>query len=367
MKLRLQRDTLLTPLQKVIGVVERKQTMPILSNILIDTKESRLSITGTDTEVELIGVSEMDSATTSTKITLPGRKLMDICKALPESADIELTEEKGRVILRSGKSRFTLSTLPADDFPNIEEHDAQFTLNINANDFKQLLQRSHFAMAQQDVRYYLNGMLLEVTPNHIRTVATDGHRLSANTLYVTSQVDQRLQVIIPRKGIVELMRLLSDEGMIELKISNNYIRASGNGYTFTSKLIEGKFPDYERVIPKQSEKSIVLERELLKQALSRVAILCNEKFRGVRFEFRKNRIHILANNPEQEVAEEEIAIDYPFENLDIGFNVSYLIDILNVITTETFTIHFTDANTSLLIDESGDGRDSIFVVMPMRL
>lgn len=364
-----ERETLLKPLQMVIGVVERKQILPILSNVLLNNKDNNLSITGTDLEVELVGQTKVvETALEETRLTLPGRKLMDICRALPDGAPIELYQDKGRVVLSSGKSRFTLASLPADDFPNIEVQEGLFSFEISQQDLEYLLHSCSFAMAHQDVRYYLNGMLFEVDPDKIRTVATDGHRLAMATVNANIETDHRIQIIIPRKGVVELQRLLSNSSeKLQVTVSSNFIRITSNEYTFTSKLLEGKFPDYQRVIPKKSDKMVSIDKGLLKQALQRAAILCNEKFRGLRFEFRENLLRIFANNPEQEAAEEEIAINYTKEELDIGFNVTYLVDILNILSTEDVALHFSDSNTSLLVEEAHDGRDSVFVVMPMRL
>ena len=368
MKLNIQRETLLKPLQLVIGVVERKQTLPILSNVLLVTDKNRLSITGTDLEVELIGQTALENATELNNITLPGRKLMDICRALPENAPIELYRDKEKVILRSGRSRFTLSTLPAEDFPNVEEQDSQLNFTIAQNDLRQLLARTHFAMAQQDVRYYLNGLLIETFPGKLRAVATDGHRLATHIISAKTNADQRLQIIIPRKGVIELMRLLEDVDQdADVTIGNNHIRVSTDHFTFTSKLVEGRFPDYERVIPKNGNKTIILDRDALKNALGRSAILCNEKFKGVRFELRPGLLRILANNPEQEAAEEEMGIVYDQEDLDIGFNVSYFLDILNTIRSDSVKLTFSDSNSSVLVEEAESDGDSLFVVMPMRL
>lgn len=369
MKLNLQREILLTPLQMVIGVVERKQTLPILSNVLLDTNDNKISITGTDLEVELVGQMPLEApSSTAGKLTVPGRKLMDICKALPENSSIELYQDKEQVILRSGRSRFTLSTLPAADFPNVENQSSEIHFELTQSDLRKLIQRCHFSMAQQDVRYYLNGMLLVVSPDYIQGVATDGHRLAASRLNITTGASEKTQVIIPRKGVIELLRLLSnDDESVTVELSTNHIRVTSNSYTFTSKLIEGRFPDFERVIPKQANKSITLEKGYFKDALNRVAILCNEKFRGLRFEFRHNILRILANNPEQEAAEEEIKIVYTDDELDIGFNVSYLVDIINALDGDTVTLHFSDANSSLMIEEGDDNASFTYVVMPMRL
>ncbi len=333
MKLNLIRETLLKPLQQVIGVVERKQTLPILSNVLLSTENNQLSITGTDLEVELIGQTKLgDENLEASRLTLPGRKLIDICRALPENAPIELHRDKEKIILRSGQSRFMLSTLPADDFPMVEKLECHLKLTLPQYQLHRLLQRTYFAMAQQDVRYYLNGLLLETHPTKLRAVATDGHRLTSHVLGIETAIEHGLQIIIPRKGVIELLRLLADnENSVTLMIGNNHVCISTMDFTFTSKLIEGRFPDYERVIPKGGDKQITIDRDLLKQALSRTAILCNEKFKGIRFELRRGLLRILSSNPEQEAAEEEIKIDYTKEELDIGFNVNYLLDILNVV------------------------------------
>lgn len=371
MKLNIQREALLKPLQLVIGVVERKQTLPILSNVLLKTLDNQLSITGTDLEVELIGQTALEhSVSELNQLTVPGRKLMDICRALPDNAPIELYRDKEKVVLRSGRSRFTLSTLPAEDFPNVEPQDSHLEFTIPQQQFRTLLQRTYFSMAQQDVRYYLNGLLLEVYSGKLRAVATDGHRLATTVTSVRTNTDHRLQIIIPRKGIIELLRLLEDtDKPATIVIGNNHIQVSSDEFTFTSKLVEGRFPDYERVIPKSGNKVIHLDRDLLKNALNRTAILCNEKFKGVRLELRTGLMRLLANNPEQEAAEEEINIDYNSEDLDIGFNVSYLLDILNTINTPVVKLTFTDANNSVLIEDNDQDGDSgsAFVVMPMRL
>ena len=369
MKLNLIRETLLKPLQLVIGVVDRKQTLPILSNVLLSIEIDQLSITGTDLEVELIGQTKLDKNIIETSyLTLPGRKLVDICRALPKNASIELHLDKEKVILRSGRSRFMLSTLPAGDFPAVERRDSQLEFLIPQSDFRRLLQRTNFSMAQQDVRYYLNGLLLEIYSNKLRAIATDGHRLAANNLYIQTKTEHCLQIIIPRKGILELLRLLSeDRESAIIRIWSNHISVSTNDFILTSKLIDGRFPDCERVIPKDGSKIFSIDRDILKQALSRTAILCNEKFKGVRFELRQGLLRILANNPEQETAEEEINIDYTAEDLDIGFNVNYLIGILNVVNPGNILLTFSNSDSSVLINEAENESGSAFVVMPMRL
>lgn len=370
MKLTLPRETLLKPLQRIIGVVERKQqTLPILSNVLLKTQNQTLSITGTDLEVELTGETMLPSdATEAQAVTVPGRKFYDICKALPDDAQIELRPLKEKIILQSGKSRFTLSTLPAEEFPNVEDYQEEIQFSVEQKQLRALIQKTHFAMAQQDVRYYLNGMMIEITPSQLRAVATDGHRLATSTVPASIPIDHKQTVIMPRKGVLELMRLLEDnDEMISLSLGSGHIRVQSKEGAFTSKLIEGRFPDYERVIPRSGDKVIVLDRDILRQALNRSAILCNEKFRGIRFEIDKNTLKLHANNPEQEAAEEELTIDYLGEPLEIAFNVNYLIDVLNTIQSASVRFTFTNSNSSMLI-EPGDPDDmACYVVMPMRL
>ena len=368
-KIKLTREVLLQPLQQVIGVVERKQTLPILSHVLLNFSNSQLSITGTDLEVELVGHVALEQPLAEPlAITVPGRKLLDICRALPENAPLELMIEENKVILKSERSRFTLSTLPANEFPNIEGQDQQLNFNITQHDLLSLMQQTHFAMAQQDVRYYLNGMLFEANNNLLRTVATDGHRLATNQVPIQLQLEHRLQIIVPRKGVLELMRLLNDSAdEIKITIGNNHVQAQTKLYTFTSKLVEGRFPDYQRVIPKQGDKNLTIGRELLKQSLSRAAILCNDKFHGIRFELARNLLKIQAHNPEQESAEEELIVKYEAEAVDIGFNVNYVLDILNTLSAESVVFYFKDSNNSVLLVANDDQSKALFVIMPMRL
>ncbi|QHG92659.1 DNA polymerase III subunit beta [Coxiella endosymbiont of Amblyomma sculptum] len=373
MRLYLVREMLLKPLQQVIGIMERKQILPILSNVLLSIENNQLSITGTDLEIELRGVEKLNKQDQkSCRLTLPGKKLMDICRSLPEKASIELTQDKERIVLRSGQSRFVLSTFPVDTFPTIEKMEYHLQLTMPQCVLYRLLQKTHFSMAYNDVRYYLNGLLLEIYTNKLRTVATDGHRLSINTSEIENTVKSKLRIILPRKGITELLRLLTNkEDCIVLTIGNNHVRISTGDFVFTSKLIEGRFPDYERVIPKGGDKQIRIDRDLLKQAINRMAILCNEKFRGIRFELRHRLLRISSYNIEQEMSEEEIEIDYiQNKELDIGLNVNYLLDILRVVNRGNITLTFSDANSGVLIAEDTTSMkriDSSFVVMPMRL
>ncbi len=368
MKLNIERETLLEPLHVVIGVVERRQTMPILANVLLIAEGSQLSIVATDMEIELIASATLtEPLAEPIQLTLPGRKLLDIFRTLPEGASVDLQQDKERVIVRSGRSRFILATLPVESFPRFEAATPTLTHSLTQKDLSALLQRSQFAMAQQDVRYYLNGMLIDVKHNKIRTVATDGHRFAMNGRPVDTN-DKTAQVILPRKSVLELLRLLKNDGAeLAVEIGENHIRVSNPAFTFTSRLIDGRFPDYERVLPMEKGNSITLNRDALKDALMRVSILSNEKFRIVRLQLRSGFLHILANNPEQEEAEEVLSIDYAGEELDIAFNVLYLLDVLNTITTETIRFAFIDANSRMLIEEMDDAADSMFLVMPLQL
>ena len=350
----IQREALLKPLQLVAGVVERRQTLPVLSNVLLVVEGQQLSLTGTDLEVELVGRVTLEDAAEPGEITVPARKLMDICKSLPNDAMIDIRVDEQKLIVKAGRSRFTLSTLPANDFPSVEDGQGSLTF-------------TSFAMAQQDVRYYLNGMLLEVSSNVLRAVATDGHRLAMCSMEAGIEQADKHQVIVPRKGILELARLLTEQdGTVSIVLGQHHIRATTGEFTFTSKLVDGKFPDYERVLPRGGDKLVLADRQGLREAFSRTAILSNEKYRGIRLQLASGLLKIQANNPEQEEAEEEVAVDYNGGSLEIGFNVSYLLDVLGVMTTEQVRLILSDSNSSALVQEAGND-DSAYVVMPMRL
>jgi len=366
MKFTIPRDVLLPSLQTVNGVIERRHTLPILSNILVTIDPSGISITGTDMEVELVSTISQDMSD-HVELTLPARKLLDICRALPEGAELKFSFDKDRVTLTSGRSRFVLATLPASDFPNTEIASAVAVFDIPQRLLKALLADTMFAMAQQDVRYYLNGLLLEVDKGLLRAVATDGHRLALKELPVAIEVDEPVPVIIPRKGVTELARLLdeSDE-MANAQISQNHIRINLKDLQFTSKLIDGRFPDYERVIPRPSEKPIIADREALRQSLNRASILSNEKYKGIRLVLEKDNLKAIAHNPDQEEAEEELGVEYAGAPLEIGFNVSYLLDALNTLKTDRVHISINDPSSSCLLLPSEEAGCK-YVVMPMRL
>ena len=363
----IQREALLKPLQLVAGVVERRQTLPVLSNVLLVVEGQHLSLTGTDLEVELIGRVALEEKAEPGEITVPARKLMDICKSLPADALIDIRLEEQKVLIKAGRSRFTLSTLPANDFPTSEEGQASLVINLPQTKVRRLIERTSFAMAQQDVRYYLNGMLLEVGANVLRAVATDGHRLAMCSLSAPIEQQEKHQIIVPRTGILELARLLTDQDAeVAIVLGQHHIRATTSEFTFTSKLVDGKFPDYERVLPKGGDKLVVADRQTLREAFTRTAILSNEKYRGIRLQLESGLLKIQANNPEQEEAEEEVAVDYAGGNLEIGFNVSYLLDVMSVMVTDKVRLILSDSNSSALVQEF-DNDESAYVVMPMRL
>jgi DNA polymerase III subunit beta len=366
MKLTAAREEFLAPLQSVIGVVERRQTMPVLANVLLSARDNRLSITGTDLEVELVATKEV-SVQQAGDITIPGRKLLDIFKSLPEKTSVTLSTEGERVSIRGGRSRFTLSSLPATDFPVIEEINAQQTLTVAQGEFRRLIDKTHFSMAQQDVRYYLNGLLLETDGKSLRAVATDGHRLAICEMELKEHGKAgQHQVIVPRKGVLELQRILGTDGNIELAIGTNHVRAQIGEIRFTSKLIDGRFPEYGRVIPASPPRKVEADREALRAALQRTAILSNEKYRGIRLTARQDLLVVQAHNPEQEEAEDQVEVTYKGEDVEIGFNVNYLLDALSAIDTDKVEIGLTDANSSCLIHAPGVTHTR-YVVMPMRL
>ena len=369
MRFAISREDLIKPLTLVAGVVERRQTLPVLSNILIVVDGDQLSLTGTDLEVELVGRVRLAEPAEAGEITVPARKLMDICKTLPDDSQISVQLEDEKIVLKSGRSRFSLTTLPAVDFPSVDESPQNLEFNIQQSQLKRLIERTSIAMAQQDVRYYLNGMLFEIQKGCLRAVATDGHRLAMSEAPADVASDDVRQVIIPRKGVLELNRLFSGdtEDSVKVVMSSNHIRTITDNFTFTSKLVDGKFPDYKQVIPASSSGEMLVEREPLKQVLSRTAILSNEKYRGVRLNIDKDLLQVFANNPEQEEAEESLPVKYEGEPLEIGFNVSYLLDVLSVTHSTNIRVSFADSNSSILLEEIAEHPDSIYVVMPMRL
>ena len=371
MKFQLDRTALLGCLQVVHGVVERRERLPILGNILVVLKDDTISMTATDMEIELVakvGAPGGDGGET----TVPARKLVDICRTLPDDAPVEFSASENRATLRAGRSRFILNTLPATDFPTTDTIEGVVEASVMQRDLKELIDRTQFAMANQDVRYYLNGLLLEFRGGRLRAVSTDGHRLAQAEVELqdTSDGDEVHQCILPRKGVLELSRLIqnSDE-QAAIVVGKASLRASIGDVTFTSRLIEGRFPDYNRVIPQreQCDKEAEIDRELVRRSLQRASILSNEKYRTVRLSFAEGSLQVTANNPDHEEAEDEVDIRYTGDAVEIGFNVGYLIDALGVLPTDEVSIHLSDPGSSCLLTPKDDDGSCRYVVMPMRL
>lgn len=366
MKIEISRESLLPALQATNNVVERRHTLPILSNLLVHAEDTHLTLTATDMEVELICDVENVPLNTGS-IALPARKLLDICRALPAEATIKIEVSADRARVASGRSRFTLAPMPAPEFPSIGSFDAEAEFEVPTETLSDLLESTHFAMAHQDVRYYLNGLLLELEGERVRAVATDGHRLALTDKTVSHNEEGMRQIIVPRKGVLEIVRLLNAAGeTVKLRVGENHLQVSSGGQALTTKLVDGRFPDYERVIPRETDNRVVADRELLRAGLSRASILSNEKFRGIRLNFKKNLLVAVAHNPEQEEAEEEIEVTYDGDPIEIGFNVSYLLDVLGVMRSDTVRLDLIDANSSCVMQDPDDD-SSRYVVMPMRL
>lgn len=363
----ISREALLRPLQAIIGVVERRQTLPILANVLVEVADNTLSLTATDLEVELRAHAHVEASQPG-RVTIPARKLMDIVRNLPEDAELRLALEGERMIVRAGRSRFSLAYLSADDFPMVDDVEANQRIKLPQHQVRWLIEKTHFAMAMQDVRYYLNGLLLELSQNGIKAVATDGHRLALAELVVDLPVTEIVQIIVPRKAVQELLRLLdTSDTEVELTLSGSHLQVGLSEIRFTTKLIDGRFPDYQRVIPEEEGATVNVDREMLRKALVRASILSNEKYRGVRFIFESDQLRIQSNNPEQEEAEEEVAAESSGGGMEIGFNASYMLDALGAIEAESITMYVRDGSSSALLIGNGAGDDGRYVVMPMRL
>lgn len=366
MKFSANRDDILGTLQAIIGVVERRQTMPILSNVLLDLTENQLQLTGTDLELEL-RADVLVHGEQAGRVTVPARKLHDICRGLPDGSEIKAKLDGNRLELRSGRSRFLLATLPADEFPAQADLEEAVELSLTRQQLAELIGRTQFAMAQQDVRFYLNGLFFEFGDQSLRAVATDGHRLALAQTEVEGAKFPETRIIIPRKAVTELQRLLgSGKSAVDLKLNSNTIQVELGSVRLTSKLIEGRFPEYQRVIPSQSDKWVTGDKDELRSALQRAAILSNEKFRGVRLILEDRSLRLQTHNPEHEEAEELLEVEYVGETLSIGFNVNYLLDALSALETDQFSLGLSTADHSGLMLEPGN--DSCkYVIMPMRL
>ena len=366
MRFSLQREVLLKPLAQVVNVVERRQTLPVLANLLARVEGDLLSLTGTDLEVEMVARTRVDDAE-SGEITIPARKLFEIVRALPDGSKVTINQAGDKVTVSAGRSRFTLVSLPANDFPALDEVDATERVRVGEAGLKELIERTAFAMAQQDVRYYLNGLLFDLRDKALRCVATDGHRLAMCEAVLEDTVQTKRQIIVPRKGVLELQRLLEgSDRELQLEMGRSHIRVKRDDVTFTSKLIDGRFPDYEAVVPIGADREVKIDREAFRASLQRAAILSNEKYRGVRIEVSPGQLKINAHNPEQEEAQEEIEADTKVDSLVIGFNVNYLLDALSALRDEHVVLQLRDSNSSALVREASSEKCR-HVVMPLRL
>lgn len=368
MNINIQKETLEKPLAQVIGVVEKRQTLPILGNVFMELNQGTLTLVGSDLETEITtrvdNVSGQDG-----KTTVSAKKLFDICRSLKNEALLTLvTESDNKMVVSAGKSRFTLQTLSADDYPRLEETHWKHEFSIQQKQLNRLLTKTSFSMAQQDVRYFLNGLLLEIHNDHILSVATDGHRLAKTQVNVNDTGVEFVQSIVPRKAVLEIGKFLDagSEDLVDVKLNTSHISIKSGNFMFISKLIDGRFPDYEKVIPANLDKHIIIGRENLIEILGRAAILSNEKFRGVSLKVENNLLQVRSHNPDQEHAKDEMEVSYSENPIEIGFNVSYLLEALRACDSESIDLGLLDPNTSCTFHAEGSS-DTLYLIMPMRL
>lgn len=368
MNINIQKETLEKPLSQIIGVVEKRQTLPILGNVYLELNQSTLTLVGSDLETE-ITTRVVNVEGTDGKTTVSARKLYDICRSLPNESQLTLVvEQDNKMIVRAGKSRFTLQTLTADNYPRLEETHWKHEFTLSQKNLNSLLTRTSFSMAQQDVRYFLNGLLIEIHDSHILSVATDGHRLAKTQINVEPLGIDLVQSIIPRKAVIEIGKFLDSgsEDAVNCKLNSSHILVQSGNFMFISKLIDGRFPDYEKVIPANLDKHIVINRENLINILSRAAILSNEKFRGVSLRVDNNTLQVRSHNPDQEHAKDEMEVIYTGEAIEIGFNVNYLLEALKACDSDSIDLGLLDPNTSCTF-HAAESADTLYLIMPMRL
>ena len=366
MKFIINREEILPPLQQIVSVIEKRQTMPILANVLIAIDNGQLVLTGTDLEIQIIAKLTIDS-NESAAITVPARKFLDICRLLPNGSEIKFEQQDDKVKISSNRSRFSLSSLPADNYPEFSEANLENQFFIKASQFKKALDKTIFCMANQDVRYYLNGLLLHISNSKLKLVASDGHRLSIYEDQLEEATGIEARIILPRKGVLELTRLLDDpEAELKIEFSSNNIRIYTSNLIFSAKLVDAKYPDFSKVFQQDFFSPIQIPKFLLKEALTRVAILANEKFKGVAFDIDSGSLKMSTHNPEHDEAEEELSIDYSGDPLSIAFNAQYLLDAVSNLDSEISVLTIASNASSCFIDEP-DGCAYKFIVMPMRL
>lgn len=374
MRFTITREALIRPLQRVVGAVEKRHSQPILANILTVVKNQRLLLTGTDLEIEMVARAPLESRAESGMATIPGKKWLDICRALPEQAEITVSLNENKVLVQSGKSRYALTSLPAENFPRVEEGVGDVELSVSQSALKQLLDFTSFAMAHQDVRYYLNGVYLIFSGIDLRVVATDGHRLATMALpLLRTQVPQPISVILPRKAVQEMQRLFAEEAEeIGLVIGSNHLRVVNTQTSFITKLVEGRFPDYRRVFPRAGEGNIwEVSRESLKQALVRVSALLSDRYRGIHLQLATGVLKIVATTPENDQVEDEVEVQYTGPAMEIGMNAGYLLEYLNIVTSSHVRATVKDPDSVVLFETAGERAivqgQQVYVVMPMRL
>lgn len=372
LKIRIKRERLLKPLHMVSNIVEKKHSKPILSHILLIAENNRVILIGTDTEVELRGIIYLENdenINSYGQITLPGKKFFDICRSAPDNSIIELIEDDNKIIVLCGHSKFIMTSFPVSDFPKNPEQNHINNFIIEQRELRKLIEKTSFAIPQQDVRQYLNGLLFEIDNGLIQTLATDGHRLAMNNTIVKTEINDLTQVIIPKKGVIELLKLLDDsKESISVDFNESMIRINGKNFVLISKLINSKFPNYKKIIPTKGDIMITAVCDELKSALIRVNILSNELLRSVQFRLNKNILTLATNNPNQEEAIEELIINHHNKNyeLDIMFNISYFIDILNVVETPMINIFFKNSDSGVVVEEACENKNSLYVLMPIR-
>ncbi len=365
--LKASQENIVAALQSVVGIVERRHTLPILANVMIQKTPQSVQLTSSDLEIQIRTDADLGGDNANFTTTVGARKLMDILRSMPSDQMVSLESQQNKLILKSGKSRFTLQTLPAEDFPLVQESASLGPLfSIPQKTLRELLHQVSFAMAVHDIRYYLNGILFVAEGKQLSLVATDGHRLAYTSATLEVEVPKQ-EVILPRKTVLELLRLLSDkEGMIDMQFANNQAKFKFEGKEFVTKLVEGKFPDYNRVIPKNHKNTVTLGRAILLTTLQRTAILTSDKFKGVRINLEAGVLRVAASNAEQEEAVDEIEIDYAGDSIEIGFNVSYLIDVLSNMSQDMVRMDLADSNSSVLVTMA-ENPNFKYVVMPMRI
>lgn len=368
MKFIINREQILNPLQQIVGVIEKRQTMPILSNVLMVIEHKCLVLTGTDLEIQIVVKIDIEHDE-SGAITIPARKFLDICRLLPVQADIKIEQQvqDDKIKITSGRSRFSLSSLPAENYPEFVETAFDHQFVISAGKLKNALEKTVFCMANQDVRFYLNGLLLHISNQKFKMATSDGHRLAIYEDSLDQPTGYEAKIVIPRKGVVELMKLLDDSDTeAKIEFSANNIRIFFNNLMFSAKLIDAKYPDYTKVFNQPFLKTLLVPKQLLKETLSRVAILSNEKFKGVAFDISTNSIKINAHNPEHEEAEEECLCEYPGEPFSIAFNIQYMLDAIGNLNSETAALNIA-SNASTCFIEEPEQQAYRFIVMSMRL